>query len=96
MPDRRPSRLVLREHLSQVLDVVNRHDPIGLFAAGCPHDEYEAEANAVISALRIASNERDLEERVKKVFAHMFSPGDVERFKNWNTLAKELWMLAGR
>lgn len=86
------NEIAARRH-SAARAVLNRFDPIGLLEIGCPEDEYEPEMGGVLSAMRTASDVRQLQREVFSVFAQKFDQAMAGRFDRWEDLASELWAL---
>jgi len=89
-------RAEYRRRFALVREIVNRFDPIGLIASGCPADEHEQEIALVLVAMKNASNKADLCARIKGLFAERFCPADVERIPRWSELGAELWAIRDR
>lgn len=85
-----------RRRFALVREIVNRFDPIGLIASGCPANEYEQEIALVLVAMKDAISHADLRARIKGVFAERFSPTDVAWHFRWGELARELWAIRDR
>ena len=74
-----------------VMETINRHDPVGLMASGCPSDEYSLEVPGVLKAVCTATSQTMLEERVREVFAHWFGDDIAGQFGGWPAFCEDLW-----
>jgi len=69
-----------------------RHDPIGLAAAGCPKDEYEAEVSTIIPRLKDATTVEDVRRIVHEEFLHWFDgEGTAGPESAYSSIAKDIW-----
>ena len=59
-----------KEHLTEIL---NRHDPMGMLAAGCPADEYWPEVDRLAADLRTDMTEEEVSSYLDRLFAEMFA-----------------------
>jgi hypothetical protein len=76
-------------------EVLNRHDPAGLIALGCPPDEYDPELPDILEALQSAAAAPDpeplLASALGRIFTDWFGPLP---FTAWPTLAADLLHLS--
>lgn len=80
-----------KAQFARVREIVNRHDPIGLMACGCPEDEYDPEVVRIVPFLDLCEHRSAFREMCITVFTVMFSWKEVERFTDWDLLIDELW-----
>lgn len=80
-----------KAQLARVREIVNRHDPIGLMACGCPEDEYDPEVTRIVPLLDRCGDRLSFRDLCITVFTVMFYREAVERFTGWDGLIDELW-----
>lgn len=87
-----------------VRGVINRHDPAKLLDLKsfswidgewrpfdrAVDDEYDSEVKGVLSVLKSAQSERELRDRIERLFETMLS-GESCRGADWGAIAMELW-----
>jgi hypothetical protein len=62
-----------RRLFDEVRAILNRHDPMGLIAIGCPDDEYEPEVGTILPRLSRANGPADVEVIVAEEFLDWFA-----------------------
>lgn len=83
-----------RELYEELVQVLYRHDPIGLASSGAPHDEYEPEVGTIISRLRSAANAEDVTRIVYEEFSHWFgAESTTGPYKAYAPIGEEIWLL---
>jgi hypothetical protein len=83
----RQQYLRLHRGLSELL---YRHDPVGLAAAGAPNGEYEAEAGTIIPRLKDANSSDDVRRIVHQEFLRWFNnPQTAGPESAYNGIAKK-------
>ena len=81
--------LNLHRSLSELL---YRHDPVGLAAAGAPKDEYEAEVSTIIPLLENANCPEDVRRLVHQEFLKWFGTEDTTGPESaYDRIAGEMW-----
>ncbi len=68
------SRADYERALQAVREVVQRWDPYGLLAGGCPPDEFDAEVAAVVAQLPRIQSRADAAHVLSQVFSSAFEP----------------------
>ena len=80
--------------LRQMLEILFRHDPVGICMVENPHraTEYSPEVDTILPRLYEASSENDVLQIVYEEFVHWFdsSAGPQERYAQ---IAAEIWQL---
>jgi len=76
-----------------VNECLYRADPIGLAAAGCPPDEYEAEAESIVIRLPEASTSDQLLEVVHDEFQKWFGADVAGSRATYEELSRAIWAL---
>lgn len=84
---------------SIITKIVNKMDPMGLFAYGCPEDEYEPEINDIYEKLSTMSshelsqmNELQLIELVVNIFRKWFNGLNISEIdKTYVEIGKQLY-----
>ena len=75
-----------------IAQVINQWDPMGLFEAGCPEDEYEAEIGELQNSVLKEDSEEVIAEKIyatlKKQFGDTFN-GSIESCKKAAKQLKE-------
>jgi hypothetical protein len=59
-----------KKHLTEIL---NRHDPMGLLAIGCPADEYWPEVDRLVADLHADMSAEEISSYLDRLFAEMFA-----------------------
>ncbi len=80
--------LNLHRGLSELL---YRHDPISLAAAGAPKDEYESEVGTIIPRLKDATSVDDIRRIVHQEFSHWFGEDTAGPESAYTGIAHEIW-----
>lgn len=74
-----------------ILEILNRHDPIGLVGIGAPDDEYEPEAGTILARLDEARSAGELERIVHEEFVSWFSEEIAGPRSRYEEAAREVW-----
>lgn len=61
--------------LDRIIEILNEWDPIELIAIGCPDDEYEPEAKAILAEMEKTSDETRLAKKIYNIFKTSFGHG---------------------
>ncbi len=77
----------------RIREVINRHDPIGLIAYGCPSDEYDPEIQKIIPKIKIAKSVLELHDSVYSIFCEMFNKNIAGNRREYRELSEELYSL---
>ena len=77
----------------KVLEILYRHDPIGLGAHGVPKDEYSPEASWILPRLQRCGTTEDVVDLVHGSFVHMFDVGTAGPALRYEEAAREIWEL---
>jgi len=73
-------------------DLLYRHDPVGLAAAGAPKDEYGPEVGTIIPRLRNANSPDDVRRIVHQEFLRWFEAEETAGPESaYNDIAQEIW-----
>jgi len=73
-------------------DLLYRHGPIGLAAAGAPKDEYEPEVSTIIPRLKDANSADEVRRIVHQEFLHWFGGEETAGPElAYNNIANEIW-----
>lgn len=56
-----------------IKNVIDKHDPMGLLAMGCPDDEYKPEVDRLVERIRDGMTEAELSTVIYDLFLEMFS-----------------------
>ncbi len=73
-------------------ELLYRHDPVGLAAAGAPKDEYEPEVGTIIPRLKDANCPDDVRRIVHQEFLHWFEAEETTGPEpSYNGIAQEIW-----
>lgn len=81
---------------TNVQELVNRHDPVGLVEGGAPDDEYSAEVGKIVSILRQEVEASSLAEKIHQVFRDSFGDNIKVEKHLYLILATELLQLKKR
>jgi hypothetical protein len=68
----RGRKRVYKRLFEDVRAILNRHDPMGLIAIGCPDDEYEPEVGTILPRLSRANGPADVEVIIAEEFLDWF------------------------
>ncbi len=82
-----------RIRYSNVREILNNEDPIGLQAAGCPKDEYDPEISSILPKIDSCNTVEEMQEMIHKEFVSLFddsTAGPVERYKK---IAEQIFKL---
>jgi hypothetical protein len=60
----------------EIINIINKFDPIGIIESGCPKDEYENEAMEIATRFYLCCDEA-LPMRIKDVFEFWFYEGCI-------------------
>jgi len=66
------SKEAYRELYEELVQILYRHDPIGLATSGAPHNEYEPEVGIIIPRLRSAASAEDVTHIIYEEFSRWF------------------------
>jgi len=72
-------------------DLLYRHDPVGLAAAGAPKDEYEPEVGTIIPRLRNANSPDDVRLILHQEFLRWFEAETSGPESAYDRIAQEIW-----
>ncbi len=86
------SKEAYRELYEQLVQILNRHDPIGLANLGAPHDEYEPEVGTIIPRLASAASAKDVTRIVYEEFSRWFV-AETGPPKAYAPIGDEVWLL---
>jgi hypothetical protein len=75
--------------LEAVSQAVDRADPMGLLAMGCPADEFGPEVGTIVPRLKTAKNAQDVRAILHEEFGRWF--GDAGPIESYQTAADEVW-----
>ena len=64
---------------ARLTEILNRHDPMGMLAAGCPADEYWPEVDRIATDLRTDMTEEEVSSYLDRLFAEMFGGMRVKK-----------------
>ena len=84
------------ELYGELLDLMARHDPIGLVKIGAPDDEYSPEVERILPRLGDAGSVEDLERIIHEVFVLMFDERLARTPQHYRDIALEIWEIATR
>lgn len=73
-----------------VSHAVDRADPIGLLAMGCPADEYAPEVGTIVPRLKAAESAQDVQAILHEEFVRWF--GDAGPLESYKTAAEDVWV----
>jgi hypothetical protein len=75
---------------SELMDIINKHDPIELLRVGAPENEYDLEVATIIPLLDGAHNEAEVLLLITNEFERWFGPGQNDYLE----LSKDIykWM----
>ena len=85
--------LTYRVSHRELLELLARHDPMGLIKIGLPDDEYSPEARAILPRLDEANSPADLRRIVHEEFVRMFSEELAGEESDYEKIAQEIWEL---
>ena len=64
----------IKSETSKIIrEILNKHDPMGLIAIGCPVNEYDPEVSRIVQINPIALNVQEFGLKIYEVFVVMFS-----------------------
>jgi|SRR5215510_9979511 len=72
-----------------VSNAINRADPIGLLATGCPTDEYAPEVGSIVPRLNVANSAGDVQSILSEEFVSWF--GEAGPRDSYKTAADDVW-----
>jgi len=72
-----------------VSNAIDRADPIGLLAMGCPTDEYAPEVGSIVPRLNVANNVDDVQSILYEEFVRWF--GEAGPRDSYKTAADDVW-----
>jgi hypothetical protein len=72
-----------------VSNAIDRADPIGLLAMGCPTDEYAPEVGSIAPRLNVANNADDVQSILYEEFVRWF--GEAGPRDSYKTAADDVW-----
>lgn len=76
---------------SDLTQLLFRHDPMGLIAAGAPDDEYESEAETIAPRLAEAASADDVRQILVEEFESWFTPEIAPSAESLAAPASEVW-----
>ena len=83
-----------RQLYEELLQILHRHDPIGLARLGAPMDEYEPEVGTIVSRLRSAASAEDVTRIVHEEFGRWFGAESTTGPKAaYSAIGDEVWSL---
>lgn len=89
---KRKSRLRYQSLHRGLSELLYRHDPVGLAAAGAPKDEYESEVSTIIPKLKNATGPNDVRRIVHQEFLRWFEDEQTAGPEfAYNAIACEIW-----
>jgi hypothetical protein len=93
---RRRNQLIPRQRYPNLhrglTELLYRHDPVGLAAAGAPRDEYEPEVGTIIPRLKHANTLDDVRRIVHREFLRWFDAEEATGPESsHNAIAQEIW-----
>lgn len=75
-----------------LVEVLYRHDPVGLVEIGAPKDEYWPEVEALLPCLREASSQEHLRRIIHSVFLQKFEAEETCGPESaYEGISKEIW-----
>ena len=77
-----------------LIDLLARHDPIGLIAIGCPRDEYNPEASTILARLEEADSVEHLQRIIYEEFVSWFFEEIAGTYSDYEDLSREAWEMA--
>ena len=76
----------------ELLELLYRHDPVGLVEIGAPKDEYWPEVESLLPRLREAASEDDLRRTIYSVFLQKFEAEETCGPESaYEEISKEIW-----
>jgi hypothetical protein len=76
----------------ELLDLLYRHDPVGLIEVGAPKDEYWPEVEALLPRLREARSQDHLRRIVHAVFLQQFEAEETCGPESaYEAISQEIW-----
>lgn len=85
-------RLQYQSSYRGLSELLYRHDPVGLRAAGAPKEEYESEVSAIIPKLEDATGPDDVRRIVHQEFLRWFGDEQTAGPESaYNAIACEIW-----
>lgn len=75
----------------QLVQIMARHDPVGLMRDGSPEDEYTPEARPILLGLDLVTSEEDLRKVIEEVFDRCVGPHMIPGTSA--AIAKDSWPL---
>lgn len=81
---------------SELLDLMARHDPMGLVEIGAPDDEYRPEVERILPRLEDAGSVEDLEQIIHEVFVSLFDEELAGSREHYQDVAVETWQIAAK
>ena len=88
-----PRTKLWKHQVRLVRAAVNRRDPMGLIKSGFPDDEYDPELPGVMRAIADSASSKQLADRIRQVFVHMFGNDYWPTNDLFESLAQDLWNL---
>ena len=83
-----------RELYEELVQILYRHDPIGLARLGAPSDEYEPEVGTIIPRLTSAECAEDVTRIVYEEFGRWFGAESTTRPQTaYSPIGEEVWSL---
>jgi hypothetical protein len=83
-----------RELYKQLVQILHRHDPIGLARLGAPIDEYEPEVGTIIPRLESAANAQDVTRIIHEEFSRWFGAESTTGPQTaYAPIGDEVWLL---
>jgi hypothetical protein len=83
-----------RELYEQLVQILHRHDPIGLIRLGAPHDEYELEVGTIVPRLQSAANAEDVTRIIYEEFSRWFGAASTTGPQTaYAPIGDEVWLL---
>lgn len=78
---------------SEIVEIVNRKDPIGLLKIGAPQDEYHGEVEKIIYCLRREKTLHDFRLAVWAIFVYRFDVCSTGPTIYYNEMSEAIWNL---
>ena len=90
MMDKKKAAAALPLLVASLREVLQEHDPSGLFACHCPADEHDADIHRIISLLQRAAGPDDVAGIVESVMDGWRPKGECDAM--WGAMAPAIWI----
>jgi hypothetical protein len=80
-------------YYSQIAEIINSIDPVGLIAGGAPEDEYKAEISKILAVIQGDTDKKSIQKKIYQIFSESFDQETAGKKGNYEKIAEKIMEL---